>query len=189
MTIHASDPFATPDEAKSPVRRLRGRLPAAVTLWTAYDRDHRPAGLTVSSTLVVDGAPGRVLGILDDESTLWEALAQTRHFAVTVLRKDDRQLADTFAGLLPAPGGAFRDREWLETSYGPILAGSREWAGCRLDDARPLGFGLLAEATIERVVLDHEPAEQGKGPAGESAPLVHYRGRYSGAYERRGTDG
>ena len=42
--IHSSDPFATPEQDKSPVRRLRGRLAAAVTLWTTPG----PAGLTVS---------------------------------------------------------------------------------------------------------------------------------------------
>ena len=44
MSIHMTDPFA---EDRSPLRRLRGRMPAAVTLWTGYGGDHRPAGLTV----------------------------------------------------------------------------------------------------------------------------------------------
>ena len=35
VTIHATDPFATPDDARSPLRRLRARMPATVTLWTA----------------------------------------------------------------------------------------------------------------------------------------------------------
>jgi 3-hydroxy-9,10-secoandrosta-1,3,5(10)-triene-9,17-dione monooxygenase reductase component len=42
--IHSTDPFAVPDNEKSQVRRLRGRLAATVTLWTAPG----PAGLTVS---------------------------------------------------------------------------------------------------------------------------------------------
>src|ERR671913_178577 len=49
--IHSSDPFATPEQDKSPVRRLRGRLAAGVTLWTTTG----PAGLTVSSMMVADG--------------------------------------------------------------------------------------------------------------------------------------
>jgi flavin reductase (DIM6/NTAB) family NADH-FMN oxidoreductase RutF len=81
VSIHASDPFATPEERRSPVRRLRGRLPAAVTLWTAGDATR--AGLTVSSTQVVDGEPGRLLGLLDDESELWSAASAAGRFAVT----------------------------------------------------------------------------------------------------------
>lgn len=169
MTIHASDPFATPDEAKSPVRRLRGRLPAAVTLWTVYGPQHRPAGLTVSSTVVVDGDPGRLLGVLDEESELWGALEVGSPFAVMALSDAHRNLADAFAGLMPAPGGPFAGRSWRETEYGPVLPDTPGWAACRLADSRPFGWGRLAEAVIERVELG---ADDG-GP-----PLVRWRGRY-----------
>ena len=60
--------------ASSPVRRLRGRLAAPVTLWTAPG----PAGLTVSSTLVADGEPGRLLGLIDEECDLWAAVERGR---------------------------------------------------------------------------------------------------------------
>lgn len=161
--IHHSDPFATPEHARSPVRRLRGRLPAAVSLWTAVG----PVGLTVSSTLVADGDPGRVLGVVDEESELWAAVSVAERFAVTPLTPADRQLADRFAGLMPAPGGLFRGSEWTETPYGPVPAGNETWAGCRLDATRPFGWGLLVEATIERIELGQD-----------AAPLVYYRGRY-----------
>src|SRR5258706_11309084 len=104
VRIHAEDPFATPEGDRSPLRRLRGRLAAPVSLWTAPG----PAGLTVSSMLVADGEPGRVLGLVDDESQLWAAIEESGRFAVAPLRDRDRQLADRFAGLLPAPGGPFR---------------------------------------------------------------------------------
>jgi 3-hydroxy-9,10-secoandrosta-1,3,5(10)-triene-9,17-dione monooxygenase reductase component len=166
VTIDPSDPFATPEHLRSPVRRLRGRLPAAVTLWTARDPDGRPAGLTVSSTLVADGDPGRLLGLLDDESELWTAAQASGRFAVQLLEPADRQLADRFAGLMPAPGGLFGGEDWLDTEYGPVLAGRENWAGCRLDGVRPLGWGLLIEATIEQIEL------------ADGEPLLHYRGRF-----------
>jgi flavin reductase (DIM6/NTAB) family NADH-FMN oxidoreductase RutF len=160
--IHGEDPFATPEHARSPVRRLRGRLPAAVTLWTAAG----PVGLTVSSTLVADGEPGRLLGLVDEEAEFWAATRTAGRLAVAVLGQQHRQLADRFAGVLPAPGGPFADLEWLETPYGPVPADATTWAGCRLDGARPVGWALLVEATIERIEL------------GEDAPLVYHRGRY-----------
>jgi flavin reductase (DIM6/NTAB) family NADH-FMN oxidoreductase RutF len=162
--IHDTDPFADPDPARSPVRRLRGRLVSPVTLWTAPG----PVGLTVSSVLVVDGDPGRVLGLLDPESDLWPAVSARRRFAVTVLAAGAEQLADRFAGLLPAPGGPFRTGAWEQTDYGPVPADPPAWAGCRLDGARPYGWGLLVEGTVERV---------GFGP-GDPVPLAHHRGRY-----------
>jgi 3-hydroxy-9,10-secoandrosta-1,3,5(10)-triene-9,17-dione monooxygenase reductase component len=168
VTIHHTDPFATPEDARSPVRRFRGRLPAAVALWTATATSGGPAGLTVSSTLVVDGEPGRLLGLLDEESQLWSAAAAAGRFAVTPLTPADRQLADRFAGALPAPGGPFTGYEWTATPYGLVPAGEAvTWAGCRLDGSRPFGWGLLVEATIERIELG-DPA----------APLVYHRGRY-----------
>ncbi|MFI5913786.1 flavin reductase family protein [Dactylosporangium sp. NPDC051541] len=165
VSIHASDPFATPDEQKSPVRRLRGRLPAAVALWTASAP--APQGLTVSSMLVVDGEPGRVLGLIDDESDLWTALSSSGRFAVSLLLSDDRQLADRFAGLMPAPGGLFATGEWEPTDYGPVPAG-RTWAGCKLLSSAEKGWSLLVEAEIERIEFAAEAAE----------PLIHERGRY-----------
>jgi 3-hydroxy-9,10-secoandrosta-1,3,5(10)-triene-9,17-dione monooxygenase reductase component len=161
VSIHASDPFATPDDRKSPARRLRGRLPAGVTLWTAGDR-----GLTVSSTLIADGDPGLVLGLIDEESDLWEAAESSGRFAVALLAEPDRQLADRFAGLLPSPGGLFATGDWERTDWGPVPP-ARSWVGCRLAGATPKGWSLLVEGVIERVEL-----------AAPADPLIHERGRY-----------
>jgi len=166
VTIHSTDPFATPEENRSQVRRLRGRLPSAVTLWTAPGGPAGPAGLTVSSSVIADGDPGAVLGLIDEESELWAAIEAGGVFAVTALTPADRQLADRFAGVLPAPGGLFREGGWQQTPYGPVPQDRPTWAGCRLAGARPVGWALLVEGVIERVEL------------GESPPLVHYRGRY-----------
>jgi len=161
--IHTTDPFAPPDEERSAVRRLRGRLAAPVTLWTAPG----PAGLTVSSMLVADGEPGRVLALIDEESDLWDTLAAGGRFAVAPLGPGDRQLADRFAGLMPAPGGLFAGGEWTPTEYGPVPAHAGTWAGCRLTGSRPMGWALLVEGEIETIATGPSPA-----------PLVHYRGRY-----------
>ncbi len=167
VTIHTSDPFATPEDAKSAVRRLRGRLPAAVTLWTAYAGDGRPAGLTVSSTLVIDGDPGRLAGVIDEESDLYRAVGETERFAVSVLQGSDRRLADILAGILPAPGGPFQ-AGWLSTEYGPVPEGGRTWVGCHLDRTTSIGWSILVMATVEVVRLGNE-----------DQPLIHYRGRYA----------
>jgi len=166
VSIHATDPFAVPEPERSPVRRLRGRLPSAVTLWTAPG----PAGLTVSSMVIAEGEPAFVLGLLDTESDLWAAIEALGRFAVAPLRAGDRQLADKFAGLMPAPGGTFVGYEWRDTEYGPVLDGVSGWAGCRLVSARPCGWSLLVEAEIAHVEIGPDVPE----------PLIHYRGRYHG---------
>lgn len=162
--IHSTDPFAVPEAEKSPVRRLRGRFAAAVTLWTAPG----PAGLTVSSTMIADGAPGRVLGLIDEESDFWAAVTAAGRFAVSPLGAEDRQLADRFAGLFPAPGGLFAADEWEQTGYGPVPARATTWVGCALESSRPCGWAVLLDGVIETVRA---------GSTGR--PLIHYRGRYT----------
>jgi flavin reductase (DIM6/NTAB) family NADH-FMN oxidoreductase RutF len=162
VSVHYTDPFATPEGERSPVRRLRGRLPSAVTLWTAPG----PAGLTVSSTLIADGDPAHVFGLLDPESDLFEALVEHEVFGVVQLASGDRQLADRFAGLMPAPGGLFAGGGWRETPYGPRPEHERPWAGCRLVGTRPAGWAVLVEGVLAEVEV------------AEVEPLVHYRGRY-----------
>jgi 3-hydroxy-9,10-secoandrosta-1,3,5(10)-triene-9,17-dione monooxygenase reductase component len=169
VTIHATDPFASPDDQRSSVRRFRGRLPSPVTIWTAGTGAGR-AGLTVSSVLVVDGDPGRVLGIVDEESTLWDVMQVTGHAVVTMLHQGEHLLADRFAGLLPSPGGLFVDGTWVDSRFGPVPADAVTWAGIALDGASAFGYGMRIEATIEELHVTTDPL----------APLLHVRGRYRG---------
>ena len=75
VTIHTEHPFLDPDA--DPVRRLRGRLGGAVTLWTSGSERSR-AGLTVSSVMVAGGEPGRVLGLVDPDSDFRDVLEADR---------------------------------------------------------------------------------------------------------------
>jgi flavin reductase (DIM6/NTAB) family NADH-FMN oxidoreductase RutF len=169
VTIHSEHPFLPPEPDRSPIRRLRGRLTSGVTLWTASG-EGRPAGLTVSSMMVADGDPGRVVALLDPDSDLWAAAAEARTVALSWLTYEHRQLADAFAGVAPAPGGPFKLAKWRDTEWGPVLDGAATWAGCRLVDDAPqeVGWALLVEAVVEHAVLEEE----------QSAALAHRRGRY-----------
>ena len=169
VTIHADHPFADPEPERDPVRRFRGRLGGAVTLWTTGAGAAR-AGLTVSSVLVAPGEPGRVLGLLDPDSDLAEALAETGTAVVGLLTWAQRDLADAFAGVAPAPGGVFRLGAWSDSEWGPVLEGVSAWAGVRVaGEPRPVGWSVLVEAEVEHVEILEDPAEE---------PLVHRRGRY-----------
>ena len=169
MTIHTEHPFRDPDEDRRPVRRLRGRLTSPVTVWAARHAGTR-AGLTVSSVLVADGDPGRLIGLLDEESELWPVLAAERRAAVTLLGPDDRQLADVFAGVAPSPGGPFRTGRWVDSDWGPVLP-DHAWAGAVLvGDARAVGWSLLVELEVQHVELGGGDAVGGG--------LAYRRGRY-----------
>jgi hypothetical protein len=85
---------------------------------------------------------------------------------VSVLSWDDRDLADAFGGTAPAPGGAFRQAEFVPTPWGPRLASATTWAGVRLESSTEVGWSILVTCVLEEVSV------------GDDDPLVHRRGRY-----------
>lgn len=164
MTIHSTHPFADPD--RDPVRRLRGRLGGAVTLWTAGTERDR-AGLTVTSVMLAHGEPAHVLGLLDPESDLAERLLETQRAVVQLLSWTHRDLAEAFAGTTPAPGGPFRTGEFEQTPWGPRLTTSSAWAATTLVDTREVGWSLEVTCGVDEVEVGDE-----------GAPLLHRRGRF-----------
>ena len=166
VTIHSDHPFLEPE--RDPVRQLRGRLGGVVTLWTA-GQGERPldrAGLTVTSALVANGEPPRLLALLDPDSDLADLLTETGLAMVSVLSWEDRDLAEAFGGTAPAPGGAFRQAEFVPTPWGPRLASATTWAGVRLESTAEVGWSVLVTCVLEEVSV------------GDDDPLVHRRGRY-----------
>jgi len=164
MTIHRDNPFLDPDP--DPARRLRGRIGGAVSLWTSGD-DVARAGLTVSSLMVATGEPASVLALLDPDAELAERLRESRTAVVHLLQWQDRSLADAFAGVTPAPGGAFRLGSWEQTEWGPRLSTAASWAGVRLGEVGEVGWSELVTCAIEELVLGDD-----------DEPLIHRRGRY-----------
>jgi 3-hydroxy-9,10-secoandrosta-1,3,5(10)-triene-9,17-dione monooxygenase reductase component len=147
-------PFATPSERRDPTRRLRGRLVAPVTVWTAGRVGGPAAGLTVASVLVAEGDPPRLLGLIGPTTDLAERMADSGAFVVHVLRVDDQALAERFAERRPPVRDQFEGIEVTASRWGPVLAGRRPRAACRLVDVRPMGTADLVEGLIEELVVD-----------------------------------
>ena len=167
MTIHSSHPFLEPEGERSPVRRLRGRLGGAVSLWTTGTGPADRAGLTVTSWLVADGEPGRVLALLDPDSDLADSLLATGRGVVQLLSWEHRDLADAFAGVAPAPGGPWRMAGWVDTDHGPRLASATTWALVSVESGADTGWSHLVTCTIDSIEVGDD-----------DDPLCHRRGRY-----------
>jgi flavin reductase (DIM6/NTAB) family NADH-FMN oxidoreductase RutF len=163
MTLHTENPFAEPPDE---IRRFRGRIGGAVSLWTAGEAPDR-AGLTVSSVMVANGEPAAVVGLLDPDSDLYARLVSTGRGVVQLLHWADRDLAEAFGGAAPAPGGAFRLGGWEQTAAGPALVG-RTRALVRYVESRDVGWSSLVIAEIDEIVI-----------APDENALEHRRGRYS----------
>lgn len=187
VTIHSTHPFA--DANPDPARRFRGRLGGQVTLWTAGEGATR-AGLTVTSLMIANGEPPRVLALLDPDAEFTEEFEDGGRAVVQLLSWRHRDLADMFAGTAPAPGGMFAQAEFTVTPWGPLLSGAGGWAGVRLESTADVGWSRLVTCTLDEVTLpdatdapdDRGGAGSGDRPgqtnAGNDAPLLHRRGRY-----------
>jgi flavin reductase (DIM6/NTAB) family NADH-FMN oxidoreductase RutF len=166
VTIHGEHPFldANPDQA----RRLRGRLGGQVSLWTTGSGGDR-AGLTVASLLVVPGQPALLIGLLDPDSDLALALTESdeARFVVQLLAWRHRDLAEQFAGQMPAPGGPFAQATWVQGEAGPRLTDVTTWAEATVLDTRDSAWSLEVRARIDGLVVGDD-----------DEPLLHRRGRY-----------
>lgn len=159
------DPFATPAGGGDRIRRLRGRLAAPVTVWTASGPDGAPAGITVSSLMLVEGEEPAVVGVVGPLSEFWEAVVASGRFVVHALSASQVRLADQCA--LRYPGDPFEGMTVTSSEWGPVIEECPTRASCRLTGDIELGYFRMLTGVVDKVEV-----------GGEEPPLVHYRGRY-----------
>lgn len=164
--IHGEHPFATPPDLRDPARQLRGRLASGITVLTSGGPGSR-TGLTVSSLLIAEGEPSRVVALIGEATDLWFAIEQSGTWVVHVLGAGHQELSDRFAGLRPSPGGLFAAVEVEDTPWGPAISALGTRAYCRLERSVETGFHRVATGIIDQIDLEDL-----------SDPLVYYRGRY-----------
>lgn len=165
--IHEGEnPFIAPESERDPIRRLRGRLAAPVTIVTAGD-DERSAGLTISSLVFAEGDPGSVGFLLGPTADVYDVIERTDRFVVHILSRRHRVLSEVFAGRRPSPGGPFADFATTATQWGPAINDIPDRAYCSGVTVTDHGYSLLVRATVDSAetsdLLD---------------PLVYFRGHY-----------
>ena len=167
--IHEGEhPFMPAEADRDPVRRLRGRLAAAVTIVTAGDEIGR-AGLTVSSLMLAEGDPGSVHFLLGPTADVYDVLERTDRFVVHVLTHGHRALSEVFAGRRPNPGGPFTAVAVTDSDWGPTLDAVPDRAFCSGVSVVEHGYSLLVSASIDEVSVGDL-----------TDPLVYFRGGYRG---------
>ncbi|NOX69764.1 MAG: flavin reductase family protein [Gammaproteobacteria bacterium] len=71
--------------------------PTGVAVITTRDRHGEPVGITVNSFASVSLDPPLILWSIDNDSGFYDVFMQTNHFAVHILRSDQRQLSHDFS--------------------------------------------------------------------------------------------
>ncbi len=118
--------------------------------------------------MVALGPTPSLVALIDPDSDLLAELRDSGRAVVQLLTWDDRQLAESFAGTAPAPGGPFRQAEWVATPYGPLLAGATTHALVSLTGERELGWSVEVEAVLDSVTVEDSGGDT----------LLHRRGRF-----------
>jgi flavin reductase (DIM6/NTAB) family NADH-FMN oxidoreductase RutF len=146
-------------------RTALGCFVTGITIVTAVAPDGRLLGVTANSFNSVSLDPPLVLFSLDRQAYSFEIFLAVEHFAVNVLRRDQRHLSDTFA----RPGGP----KWDGVRHGPgetgcpLLTGAIAVFECRTRHTYPGGDHVIFVGEVTGIQAD---------PSGE--PLAYYRGAY-----------
>jgi flavin reductase (DIM6/NTAB) family NADH-FMN oxidoreductase RutF len=148
-------------------RRVMGHFATGVTVVTSRGVDGVPLGLTVNAFTSVSLDPLLVLVCIHRRASGHDALLESGHFAVNVLRRDQEELALRFSGKdaserfrdLPAPDGPLGS---------PLIPEALAWLECRIRDVFPGGD--------HSVVLGEVVGCQAR----DGEPLLFFQGRLMG---------
>ncbi|AUX27559.1 hypothetical protein SOCEGT47_081530 [Sorangium cellulosum] len=148
-------------------RKVLGQFATGVTLVTTV-QDGAPLAMTVNSFSAVSLEPPLVLFCADRRSRTSAAIEASGVFAVNILRDQQRDVSDLFAGK-----GTDIDRQAVLTeahvaeSGSPILKDVLAFIDCKVEHAYDGG---------DHIIYVGRALAAGRGEAG--APLLYYRGTY-----------
>ena len=150
-------------------RAILTNFPSGVAIVTAFGKDDRPFGLTVSAFCAVSIDPPLVLVCIDKESNSLLAIQHAGAFTVNLLAAGRDQLAVRFAS---KADDKFSDLKWEASPVegaGPVLIDDHvSFASCSVHSAIEAGDHWIFVGRVEA------------GEARESeSPLVYARQQYA----------
>jgi len=146
-------------------RKAMGCFPTGVTVVTTLGGDGAPVGVTVSSFSSLSLDPPLVLFCLDNRAGSFEAFKNSKHFAIHVLRQEQRELSITFASKL--------DDKWKNVTFEtndegvPLLGNCMAVFECKTHSLVPGGDHHIVIGEVQRLNFSE---------VGEA--LVYFRGSY-----------
>ena len=149
------------------LRRLMRQWATGVTLVTAQD-SHGPHGMTVSSFTAISLEPPLILVALERGARTHRIVEQVGHFAVVILRAEQRELAERFAGGIDDGDSRFEGVPYDLTPGGaPVPSEPLAYFDCQVVEAHPAG----THTVFLGLVTGGEAARSG-------LPLLYYNRGY-----------
>ena len=156
--IYPSDPRS--------LRDALGCLATGVTVITTVGPKSQPVGITANSFSAVSLQPPLVLFSLNRGAYSLRSCLSAQHFAVNILRADQRELSNNFATPLQDKWKGIHYDVW-ETGC-PILPAALASFECKIRYTYNGGDHVIFVGEVLRMTADLE-----------GRPLLFYRGRYS----------
>ncbi len=150
-------------------RKALGCFASGVTVVTAADAEGQPVGVTVSAFSSLSLDPPLVLFCLDRKTKNLDAF-RAGHFAIHVLREDQRQVSIQFASR--------KDDKWSSIGHTtnehgvPVITNCLARLECELQDVLEGGDHLIFIGKVHK--QEHQTGGQ---------PLLYFRGAYANLTE------
>lgn len=147
-------------------RAALGNFATGVAVATARAGDGRPVGMTINSFASVSLDPPLVLWSLARNSQHLDAFSEAGHYAVNILREEQRDLSVRFSVPLADRWEGLESERW-ETGA-PILPGCLATVECLTDAIHDGGDHIILVGRVVRLSSDRD-----------GRPLIYYSGRYA----------
>lgn len=162
--LHLSADLGSVDEAA--FRAACGQFPTGVTVITALDQKRQPIGLTANSFASVALTPPTVLWSVGPQSRSFESFIETKFYAVHVLHKTQKDLAELFAS---RDNDKFSGLNWVSGAEGlPILQDVAVCLECQVIDVCPCGNQRLMIGRVFNI-----------RPGRTDGALIYFQSRFS----------
>ncbi|HKT18341.1 MAG TPA: flavin reductase family protein [Stellaceae bacterium] len=148
-------------------RDALGLFPTGIAVVTTVDGDGRPAGVTVNSFTSVSLEPPLILVSLARTSRSFDAFTKAKHFAVSLLRHDQRQVSSAFASMAGERFSQVRHRAGL--------------GGCLIIEPHLVAFHCDVYARHDggdHVLILGKVTQIEPGKDAVPKPLLYFRGQY-----------
>lgn len=150
------------------LREVSGQFATGVTVVTV-DASNEKHGMTVNSFASVSLDPPLVLFNADMDTDSHDLVAETEHYAVNILSKDQEWVSNRFAGEHKEMDDPFEDIDYTTEATGaPILSDSLAYIDCTLWESYDGGDHTIYVGEVQDLEVLN----------GDEDPLTFFRGDY-----------